>query len=271
MALSNRQKMQIIDDIDAKVIELNATSKPRQKMQIIDDLDGLMVTLLGGKSANDTPIKPVAPEIVEPTPIIEESPLEQKSDDDYINELFNFVPENIVKEVNSLNYGSEIDNAVQFFRGSSGNTFVNFLSKLARQDDRNYVSIDGKSQPLDEYLTRAFCGYLNKKVGSKKRNGTWDYDLILSYFKNPNKTQVEVISPTPIIEESPLEQKSETRTQDTNILFLQEVIAGQHDNENVIDLAQKVIDSSEIVVLSNDALVASAIDKFVSLDLPVFG
>ena len=128
MALSNRQKMQIIDDIDAKVIELNATSKPRQKMQIIDDLDTLMVVLLGGTAANDTPIAT----------------------------------------------------------------------------------------------------------------------------------------------ESPLEQKSETRTQDTNILFLQEVIAGQHDNENVIDLAQKVIDSSEIVVLSNDALVASAIDKFVSLDLSVF-
>lgn len=58
---------------------------------------------------------------------------------------------------------------------------------------------------------------------------------------------------------------------DTNIVFLQEVIAGQHDSENVNDLAQKVIDSSEIVVASDDALVASAIDKFVSLDLSVFG
>ena len=58
---------------------------------------------------------------------------------------------------------------------------------------------------------------------------------------------------------------------DANSVFLQEVIAGKHDNENVVDLAQKVIDAGEIVVASDDVLVASAIDKFVSLDLSVFG
>jgi len=58
---------------------------------------------------------------------------------------------------------------------------------------------------------------------------------------------------------------------DANSVFLQEVIAGKHDSENVVDLAQKVIDAGEIVVATDDALVASAIDKFVSLDLSVFG
>ena len=271
MALSIMESRAISKRIKSNLAEINAGGVSIIQSRALSKAIKVDLALLNETAANDTLIEPVAPEIIEPTLIIEESPLEQKSDDDYINELFNFVSENIVKEVNSLNYGSEIDNAAQFFRGSSGNTFVNFLSKLARQDDRNYVSIDGKSQPLDEYLTRAFCGYLNKKVGSKKRNGTWDYDLILSYFKNPNKTQVEVISPTPIIEESPLEQKSETRTQDTNILFLQEVIAGQHDSENINDLAQKIIAAGDIVVASNDAIVAGAVDKWSSLDLSVFG
>jgi hypothetical protein len=52
-----------------------------------------------------------------------------------------------------------------------------------------------------------------------------------------------------------------------NIIFLQEVIAGQHDSENVNDLAQKIIAAGDIVVASNDAIVAGAVDKWSSLDL----
>ncbi len=55
-------------------------------------------------------------------------------------------------------------------------------------------------------------------------------------------------------------------SQDPDILFLQEVIAGQHDSDNVMDLAQKIIAAGEIVVTSDDALVAQAVDKWVDID-----
>ncbi len=58
---------------------------------------------------------------------------------------------------------------------------------------------------------------------------------------------------------------------DQNIIFLQEVIAGQHDSENINDLSQKIIAAGEIVVASNDAIVAGAVDKWSSLDLSALG
>ena len=48
MALSNRQKLQIVEDIELKIGTLNLTSKPRQKMQIIEEIDALLARLFGG-------------------------------------------------------------------------------------------------------------------------------------------------------------------------------------------------------------------------------
>lgn len=47
MSLSPRQRMQVVDDIDSKIVELNATQKPRLKMQIIEDIDLLLAKLTG--------------------------------------------------------------------------------------------------------------------------------------------------------------------------------------------------------------------------------
>ena len=58
---------------------------------------------------------------------------------------------------------------------------------------------------------------------------------------------------------------------DTNIIFLQSVIDGQHDSENINDLAKKIIAAGDIVVASNDAIVAGAVDKWSSLDLAALG
>lgn len=48
MTLSNRQKLQIVEDIELKIGTLNLTSKPRQKMQIIEEIDALLAKLFGG-------------------------------------------------------------------------------------------------------------------------------------------------------------------------------------------------------------------------------
>lgn len=48
MALSNRQKLQIVEDIELKIGTLNLTSKPRQKMQIIEEIEALLAKLFGG-------------------------------------------------------------------------------------------------------------------------------------------------------------------------------------------------------------------------------
>ena len=47
MALSPRQRMQVVDDISAAISELSGTSKPRQKMQIIENIDNLLAKLTG--------------------------------------------------------------------------------------------------------------------------------------------------------------------------------------------------------------------------------
>jgi hypothetical protein len=107
-------------------------------------------------------------------------------------------------------------------------------------------------------------GFKEKRQYQGIVNNGLDFLATSPSFSEKRKTQKDI--------SNALEKLGESApATDTNIVFLQEVIAGKHDSENVNDLAQKVIDSSEIVVATDDLLVASAIDKFVSLDLSVFG
>jgi len=107
-------------------------------------------------------------------------------------------------------------------------------------------------------------GFKEKRQYQGIINNGLDFLATSPSFSEKRKTQKDISNALEKLGES-------TPVPDANIVFLQEVVAGQHDSENVVDLAQKLIDASEIVVATDDLLVASAFDKFVSLDLFVFG
>ena len=107
-------------------------------------------------------------------------------------------------------------------------------------------------------------GFKEKRQYQGIINNGLDFLATSPSFSDKRKTQKDIANALEKLGEN-------TPAPDQNIIFLQEVVAGQHDSENVNDLAQKIIAAGDIVVASNDAIVAGAVDKWSSLDLAALG
>lgn len=71
----------------------------------------------------------------------------------------------------------------KFLRGSSPYDFWQILQEII--DDKNldsYVIENGQAVVTSTYYGNMFTRFLNKKVGSRKRSGTWDYKLISLFY-----------------------------------------------------------------------------------------
>jgi hypothetical protein len=115
---------------------------------------------------------------------------EQKMDGEYIAELMAHTTE-IAKKFGDIMYSDKIADAEHYFRDTADKeiiTFPTFLMNILKSDERRFV-FDEKSKTslsIQDYMTKIFCGYLNKLVGSSKRNGVFDYEKIVSYFDGIN-------------------------------------------------------------------------------------
>lgn len=219
MALSLRKKSTISRRIKENVAKLAAGGLNLREKSAVSRAIKEDVALLGGITANDTPIEPVAPEIIEPTTIADMRNIVKNSDKGSAGEVIN----SIYKQWDNIKTESDTEKWNELVKNTNFGTYggTGILEMLDRL----------KPTYPDEYHETHFIKEVKKALGiSTKDNRTaiekdldlerdrkaFNDDLARIKGKESALTQneitpIEATEPTPIAAESPLAQKSETR------------------------------------------------------------